>query len=60
MTQTDACAQREAALLMLADKQKDRTRRTTVGADKAHDAKDFVAAAQMFRLRPHHVDRFST
>jgi hypothetical protein len=28
---------------MLADKQKDRTRRITVGADKAHDAKHFVA-----------------
>jgi len=43
VTQADGCAEREAALLMLADKQKDRTRRITVSPDKAHDAKDFVA-----------------
>ena len=29
-------------MLMLADKQEDRSRRITVGADKADNAKDFV------------------
>src|ERR1035437_6785000 len=34
----------EAALLMLEDKRKGRRRRITVGADKAYDTKDFIAA----------------
>jgi hypothetical protein len=33
-------------MLMLADKQEDRSRRITVGADKTHDAKDFLVAAR--------------
>ena len=52
-TQADGMAEREAALLMLADKQKDRSRRITVGADKAYDAKDFVTAARALKVTPH-------
>ena len=45
-TQADGFAERDAALLMLAEKQQDRSRRITVGADKAYDAKDFVTACE--------------
>jgi IS5 family transposase len=53
VTQADGYAEREAALLMLADKQQDRSRRITVGADKAYDARDFVAAARKLNITPH-------
>jgi len=53
VTQADGFAEREAALLMLADRQKDRKRRITVGADKAYDAKDFVQAARARNVTPH-------
>jgi transposase len=52
-TQADGFAEREAALLMLADKQQGRSRRITVGADKAYDAKDFVTAARALKVTPH-------
>jgi hypothetical protein len=52
-TQADGYAEREAALLMLADKQQGRSRRITVGADKAYDAKDFVTAARALNVTPH-------
>jgi transposase len=52
-TQADGYAEREAALLMLAEKQKGRSRRITVGADKAYDAKDFVTAARALNVTPH-------
>jgi len=52
-TQADGYAEREAALLMLADKQEGRSRRSTVGADKAYDAKDFVTAARELNVTPH-------
>jgi transposase len=52
-TQADGYAEREAALLMLADKQRGRSRRITVGADKAYDAKDFVTAARALNVTPH-------
>ena len=52
-TQADGFAERDAALLMLADKQKDRSRRITVGADKAYDAQDFVTAARALNVTPH-------
>jgi transposase len=52
-TQADGLAEREAALLLLAAKQKDRSRRITVGADKAYDAKDFVAAVRALNVTPH-------
>jgi hypothetical protein len=40
-------------MLMLADKQEDRSRRITVGADKAYNAKDFVVAARALNVTPH-------
>jgi len=52
-TQADGYAEREAGLLMLADKQQGRSRRITVGADKAYDAKDFVTAARDLNVTPH-------
>jgi IS5 family transposase len=55
VTQADGYAEREAALPMLADKQNDRTRRITVGADKAYDSADFVAAARALNVTPHIV-----
>jgi len=53
VTQADGYAEREAALLMLEEKQKGRSRRITVGADKAYDAKDFVSAARALNVTPH-------
>ena len=52
-TQADGFAEREAALRMLADQQEGRSRRITVGADKAFDAKDFVEAARSLKVTPH-------
>jgi transposase len=52
-TQADGYAEREAALLMLEDKQQDRSRRITVGADKAYDSKDFVTAVRDLNVTPH-------
>jgi transposase len=53
VTQADGYAEREAGLLMLADKQKGRSRRITVGADKAYDSKDFAVAARKLNVTPH-------
>jgi transposase len=53
VTTADGYAEREAALLMLAKKQEERSRRITVGADKAYDAKDFVTAARALNVTPH-------
>jgi transposase len=53
VTTADGYAEREAALLMLADKQQGRSRRITLGADKAYDAKDFVRAARKLNVTPH-------
>ena len=53
VTQADGYAERDAALLMLDRKQKDHTKRITVGADKAYDTKDFVAAARSIRVTAH-------
>ena len=52
-TQADGYAEREAALLMLVDVQDDRSRRITVGADKAYDDRQFVAAARKLNVTPH-------
>jgi transposase len=52
-TTADGYAEREAALLMLADKQQGRSRRITLGADKAYDAKDFVTAVRQLNVTPH-------
>jgi transposase len=53
VTQADGFAEREAALMMLADKQEGRTRRITVGADKAYDDRQFVEAARKLNVTPH-------
>jgi hypothetical protein len=53
VTQADGYAEREAALLMLQEKQKDSKRRITVGADKAFDTKDFIAAARELNVTAH-------
>ena len=53
VTQADGYAEREAALLMLQDKQKERSRRITVGADKAYDTKDFIAATRELNVTAH-------
>ncbi len=45
-TQADGYAERDAALLMLNERQKTSSRRITVGADKAYDTKDFIAGAR--------------
>src|ERR1700674_5261937 len=52
-TTADGYAEREAALTMLQDKRKDRSRRITLGADKAFDAKDFVEAARKLNVTVH-------
>jgi len=46
VTRADGYAERDAALLMLHEKQKGRSRRITVGADKAYDAKDFITTVR--------------
>jgi transposase len=52
-TQADGYAEREAALLMLQEKQKGNAQRITVGADKAYDTKDFVTAARALNVTAH-------
>ena len=44
-TTAEGYAERKVGLLMLADRQKHRKRRITVGADSPYDSKDFVQAA---------------
>ena len=38
---------------MLMDKQQGRSRRITVGADKAYDTKDFVSTVRELNVTPH-------
>ena len=53
VTEADGTAERDAALLMLDQRQKDGSRRITVGADKAYDTKDFVTTAREFNVTVH-------
>jgi hypothetical protein len=53
VTHADGYAERDAALLMLAEKQDGRSRRITVGADKAYDTKDFVSTVRELNVTPH-------
>jgi transposase len=53
VTHADGYAERDAALLMLKQKQQDRSRRITVGADKAYDTKDFVSTVRELNVTPH-------
>ena len=52
-TQADGHAERDAALLMLDQRQKDSSRRITVGADKACDAKNFIAGTRALNVTAH-------
>jgi transposase len=53
VTHADGYAERDAALLMLAEKQHRRSRRITVGADKGYDSKDFVHTVRELNVTPH-------
>lgn len=53
VTHADGFAERDAALLMLKRKQQGRSRRITVGADKAYDTSDFVRTARELNVTPH-------
>jgi transposase len=53
VTHADGYAERDAALLMLEQKQQGRSRRITVGADKAYDSKDFVRTVRELNVTPH-------
>jgi transposase len=53
VTHADGYAERDAALLMIEKQQQGRTRRITVGADKAYDTEDFVRTVRELRVTPH-------
>ena len=53
LTQADGHAERDAALLMIYQKRKRHGGPMTLGADKAYDTKDFVAALRDLRITPH-------
>ena len=53
VTHADGFAERDAALLMLHKKQKNRSRRITVGADKAYDTEDFISTVRELNVTPH-------
>lgn len=53
VTHADGYAERDAALLMLVKKQKGRSRRITVGSDKAYDTKVFVSTVRELNVTPH-------
>jgi transposase len=53
VTHADGYAERDAALLMLEQKQKNRSRRITVGADKAYDTRDFVTTLRELKVTAH-------
>lgn len=53
VTHADGYAERDAALLMLHEKQQGRSRRITVGADKAYDSEDFVRTVRELNVTPH-------
>ncbi len=52
-TQADGHAERDAALLLLHERQKDSSRCIPVGADKAYDAKNFLAGARALHVTAH-------
>ena len=58
VTQADGTAERDAAVLMLYGKWRERRRLgrqapLTVGADKAYDTRDFVQTVRAMNIRPH-------
>ncbi len=52
-TQADGTAERDAALLMIADLTEGQQRRITVGADKAYDTQEFVTTLRALQATPH-------
>jgi transposase len=52
-TQADGTAERDAAILMVADLTEAERRRITVGADKAYDTQDFVSTMRELGATPH-------
>ena len=52
-TTADGHAERDAALLMLHEQQKRRSKRITVGADKAYDASEFLRTARELNVTVH-------
>jgi transposase len=52
-TIADGHAERDAALLMLHKRQNRRSKRITVGADKAYDTRDFVTASRELNVTVH-------
>jgi hypothetical protein len=53
LTQADGYAERDAALLMIEKKRRTSSKAMTLGADKAYDTKDFVAALRELNITPH-------
>jgi len=53
VTHADGYAERDAALLMLEQKQQGRSLRITVGTDKAYDSRDFVRTVRELNVAPH-------
>ena len=53
VTHSDGYAERDAALLMLEKQQQGRSRRITLGADKAYDTEDFVRTVRELHVTPH-------
>jgi transposase len=53
VTHADGYAERDAALLMIEKQRQGRTRRITVGADKAYDTEDFVRTVRELHVTPH-------
>lgn len=53
VTHADGYAERNAAPLMLAEKQEGCSRRIPVGADKAYDTKDFVSTVREMNVTAH-------
>jgi transposase len=53
LTEADGHAERDAALLMAYQKRPRSSRPMTLGADKAYDTQDFVAALRDLKITPH-------
>jgi transposase len=52
-TTADGFAERDAALLMVHDRRRNRRPIRSVGADKGYDTRDFVTALREMKVRPH-------
>jgi transposase len=58
-TQADGTAERDAALLMVAELTERNRRRITLGADKAYDTHDFVSTVRELHATPHVIQNNS-